>query len=169
MNVRNEMFKPSSGDILPSDKRSSKSINEKIDLENTIDILKNTNHEVATLLIKVKSAINLLLNKNTLEYLIARCYDQDNGGKIVRTGSFDLDEYRITAIRSLAENTEKIALIFKYCPVFGYLRHVPGSILSFSVKILNVSSQKWETRIEIGALGNFGKEFSVKMNFFTYN
>ncbi len=144
-------------------------LNEKLDIENTLELLRNSNGNAAITLIKVKAAINLLMRKKTFRFLLGRCFDKDNGGQKIRTGSFELDDFRITAISSLTDNREKLALIFKYCPAFGYMKDAPGTVQSFSVKRLSINTKTWNNIIELRMKGNYGKEFSVKINFFTYN
>lgn len=144
-------------------------LNEKLDFENAFELIRIDTNESDNTASKVKAILNLLTKEKTLEYILSECFKNDNGGDIIRTGAFNYEDYRITAIHSKANNDETLAILIKNFPLFGYLQNTPNNIKSFSIKRLWISKNKWENQILINIMGNFGREYNVKFNFFAYN
>jgi hypothetical protein len=144
-------------------------IYENLDLENIFSLIRINNSDSIAILEKVKAITSILLNKRRYEYLRNKCLQKNNGGRKVKVGSAVFQEFRVISINTESYNSHRYAILAKYFPQFGYLKDAPGTINSFSLKKAKLRPDCWENNAEINILGNFGKEYYVKINFFTHN
>ena len=173
LNVKNNAMEKSKGLSPIHDKFDSESTNHRInelnDIENALDLIRSGSSDSFASILKIKALFNLFIKARNTNYILAKCLDSTNERSLIRTGSYNYYDYRVTSIRSKHMREENIAILIKYFPTFGYMQNRPGTIRSISFKQLVVNEKKQDNCLDVTVLGNFGKEYSVKINFFTYN
>jgi hypothetical protein len=158
------------------DKNSSQSVSDRteliydnLDMENIFSLLKIRNPDSISILEKIKAITSIILNKRRFDYLKDKCLEKNNGGKRVKVGSAVLQEFRVISIITESYISVRYSIMAKYFQQHGYLKDIPGTIHGFSLKKSKLRSDCWENKAEINILGNFGREYYVKINFFTHN
>ncbi len=149
--------------------RSENLMNDHQDLENIFSLIRVDSTDLSSVLEKIKSIAFILLHNENFELLKKKCLQKSNGGKKVKIGSAVFHDYRIISISVESFNSSRNNIIAKFLPRNGYLNNIPGTIKNFSLKKARLRLDCWENIAEISILGNFGKEYYMKINFFTYN
>jgi hypothetical protein len=142
---------------------------ENLDVENIFSLIRINNSDSIAILEKVKAITSIMFEKQKYEYMRDKCLLRSNAGKKVKVGSAVFQEFRVTSISTESYNSIRYAILAKFFPRYGFLKDEPGTINSFSLKKARLRPNCWENNAEINILGNFGKEYYVKINFFTYN
>ena len=166
INPRNDLNDHTSRSLL---KDREELIYENLDMENIFSLIRIKNSDSIAILEKVKAITSIMLNKRRYEYLRDKCLLRSNGGKKVKVGSAVFQEFRVISINTESYNSIRYTILAKFFPRYGYLKDAPGTINSFSLKKAKLRPDYWENNAEINILGNFGKEYYVKINFFTHN
>ena len=149
--------------------KKEEQIYENLDMENIFSLLHIRNSDCYTILEKVKAIISLILNKRRYEYLKNKCLVNHNGGTKVKVGSTVLENFRVISITTESFRSIRETIMAKNFPGSEYLNYLPGTVLGFSLTRAKHRPVYWENMAEINILGKFGKEYYVKINFFTYN
>lgn len=154
-----------------SDSRNKREemILENLDIENIFALLRLKNSDTIAILDKVKVILSLLIDSQRYNYLQSKCMQKSNGGTKVIVGSTAIQDYRLISIRTEAFNSVRNTIMGKLFSRYEYYKNIPGTIKGFSLKKANLRPDYWENNAEINILGDFGKEYYVKINFFTYN
>lgn len=142
---------------------------ENLDMENIFSLIRIKNSDSIAILEKVKAITSIILNNRRFEYLKDKCLQRGNGGNKVKVGSAVIQEFRVISIATESLNSIRYTILAKYFPRYEYIHDMPGTVTGFTLRRAKLRADLWENNAEISILGNFGKEYYVKINFFTYN
>lgn len=142
---------------------------DNLELERIFSLIRIKNSDSIDMLEKVKLIFGLILNRRKYDFLMNKCFMRNNGGKKVKVGSAVLHEFRVISISTDSFSSLRQTILAKFFPQHGYIINTPGTINNFALKRAKLRPDCWENNAEINILGHYGREYYVKISFFTYN
>lgn len=146
-----------------------KLLTDNPELESTFSLLRTQHSDSAAILEKVKLIFGLILNRRKYDSLMNKCFMRSNGGKKVKVGSAVFHEFRVISISTDSYSSLRHTILAKFFLQNDYIKNAQVTITAFALKRAKLRPECWENNAEINILGPYGREYIVKISFFTYN